>query len=74
LLRAMGAETANLHLASAGASQLSALTARPARRWLAESAARMLADTVSDWLTWRRWQGRRPGPPDRASTTSTGPA
>jgi Uncharacterized protein conserved in bacteria (DUF2252) len=53
LLRAMGAETANLHLASVPAAELRSLTGKPFRRWMVESADRMMADTVADWRAWR---------------------
>jgi hypothetical protein len=62
LLRAMGAETANLHLASSGPVELGALTDRAARRWLAKSAERMLMDTTTDWQLWRRRAGATGSP------------
>jgi hypothetical protein len=63
LLRAMGAETANLHLASTPGAELLPLTAKASVRWLTSAADRMLADTVADWLAWRQWQARQSGRP-----------
>jgi hypothetical protein len=58
LLRAMGEETANVHLGTPGAArQIEAdLAARP-RKWLRRAGAAMAEATVSDWNDWRR--GRR---------------
>jgi hypothetical protein len=74
LLRAMGAETANLHLASAPASELTSLTSKASARWLASSASRMLADTVTDWLAWRGRQARGAGSPRGAGASPAGVA
>jgi hypothetical protein len=53
LLRAMGWETANLHLGSRGAGIAADLRTRP-RRWL-EGAATAMADLVEqEWLDWTR--------------------
>ncbi|HWW54833.1 MAG TPA: DUF2252 family protein [Acidimicrobiales bacterium] len=53
LVRAMGRETANLHLASRAASDILAdLAARP-KHWLSEAAQRMAKDTSADWERWR---------------------
>lgn len=55
LLRAMGWETANIHLGTRRAAIDRDLRARP-RRWLDEAALRM-ADAVK--RDWRQWAGRR---------------
>ncbi|MGI8609658.1 MAG: DUF2252 family protein [Candidatus Dormibacteria bacterium] len=54
LLRAMGWETANLHLAQPGAAEaiLSDIGARP-DGWLEEAARRMARATYRDWKDWR---------------------
>jgi hypothetical protein len=54
LLRAMGFETANLHLGTLGAAKrlLSDLKARP-KRWLHKAAERMLKATARDFEEWR---------------------
>jgi len=53
LLHAMGWETANVHLGSAGApSLLLDLASRPAG-WLHEAAKQMLAAVRADWEAWR---------------------
>jgi hypothetical protein len=52
-VRAMGRETANLHLAGrSGTAILSDLAARP-KNWLSEAATRMAKDTSADWEVWR---------------------
>ncbi|MFL6209942.1 MAG: DUF2252 family protein [Pyrinomonadaceae bacterium] len=55
LLRAMGRETANVHLGTraARAALIEDLTHRPAR-WLRTSAERMAQATTADWQQWRR--------------------
>jgi hypothetical protein len=55
LLRAMGWETANLHLGTRRAGIDSDLRTRP-RRWLEEAATKM-ADVVEK--EWREWTRRR---------------
>ena len=56
LLRAMGWETANVHLGSISAKKLQAdLKARP-KDWLKSNAETMLQETKKDWMTWRRAQ------------------
>lgn len=56
LLRAMGWETANVHLGSGRAKDLLAdLVKRPAQ-WLHKAAGEMVAATKSDW---KEWQGAR---------------
>jgi hypothetical protein len=54
LLRAMGAETANVHLGTDGAAAavLADLRRRP-DGWLAEAARSMARTVVEDWRTWR---------------------
>jgi len=53
LLAAMGAESANLHLATTTPSVLCALTTPRGHRWIKDAAQRMLDDTCTDWRTWR---------------------
>ncbi len=53
LLKAMGWETANLHLGTARDSIARDLTRRPAR-WLARGATAMANVVVRDWRDWRR--------------------
>jgi hypothetical protein len=53
LVRAMGAETANLHLGSSTPQELAALATPAARRWIRTTSKKMLEDTVMDWLAWR---------------------
>lgn len=59
LLERMGAETANLHLASAGAiaAVRSDLGQRP-RGWLEQAASRLAGALREDWADWRRRSGR----------------
>jgi uncharacterized protein (DUF2252 family) len=53
LLRAMGWETANLHLASARDRILKDVRRRPSN-WLVKSAARMTETVFRDWRDWGR--------------------
>jgi Uncharacterized protein conserved in bacteria (DUF2252) len=55
LLRDMGTEVANIHLATPGAGPeiLADLGVRPTG-WLSSAAAKMVADTEADWAAWRR--------------------
>jgi hypothetical protein len=53
LLRAMGSEVANIHLASQTRAVLADLHGRPTR-WLHEAAAEMAEVTVSEWKAWRQ--------------------
>jgi len=53
LLRAMGWETANLHLGTPRAAVARDLGKRPSR-WLAHGAANMVAALTQDWRDWRR--------------------
>lgn len=60
LLRAMGWETANVHLGSRPA--IDAVSQHIKRRrgdWLERAAVRMLADTMEDWNDWREKLARR---------------
>jgi Uncharacterized protein conserved in bacteria (DUF2252) len=55
LLRAMGWETANLHLATASARHAAGRHLRGQRtRWLERAADDMQASTVDDWRAWRK--------------------
>jgi hypothetical protein len=55
LLRAMGWETANLHLATTAARREIVRDVHRRRgRWLAQAVESMLDATVRDWKTWRR--------------------
>jgi hypothetical protein len=53
-VRAMGSETANLHLATPSQTQavVNDLAARP-HHWLRKAAEVMAKDTVADWETWK---------------------
>lgn len=53
LLRAMGWEAGNMHLAGSAARILTDLRERP-RKWLRRAAEAMAAATYTDWLEWRR--------------------
>jgi hypothetical protein len=53
LLRAMGWETANIHLGTARARIASDLGKRPSR-WLPRAAADMAAAATRDWREWSR--------------------
>lgn len=53
LLRAMGTETANIHLASPTRAVLADLERRPAG-WLHRAASDMADATVDDWKLWKR--------------------
>lgn len=53
LLRAMGTETANIHLASPTRAVAADLERRPAG-WLYEAASAMADATVADWKAWKR--------------------
>jgi uncharacterized protein (DUF2252 family) len=61
LLRAMGFETANVHLGTARAAKaiLRDLTKRPAD-WLHEAATAMVKATTADWREWRTTVRRKP--------------
>ncbi len=54
LLRAMGWETANLHLGSPNARIISADLARRPARWLERAATRMRNLVIEDWRVWQR--------------------
>ena len=54
LLRAMGWETANMHLATRrAASTIARDLRRRSARWLETAAAKMAEATVADWNAWR---------------------
>ena len=53
LLRAMGWETANMHLGTARETITRDLKRRPAR-WLARGATDMITVLARDWRDWRR--------------------
>ena len=53
LMHAMGWETANVHLGSAGAEKLMADLRRRRGHWLHRAAAEMVAATKADWGVWR---------------------
>jgi hypothetical protein len=53
LLRAMGSEVANLHLASPTRAVQADLDGRPTR-WLHDAATEMANVTVGEWKAWRR--------------------
>jgi hypothetical protein len=67
LLRAMGWETANLHLGTRRAHVGADLKARP-HRWLERTASAM-ADLVSD--EWREWRRERAGAADQPVRRTT---
>jgi hypothetical protein len=54
LLRAMGRETANVHLGSDGARAIKPDLDRRKRKWLVEAATTMAEATIADWKAWRR--------------------
>jgi uncharacterized protein (DUF2252 family) len=60
LLRAMGFETANVHLGTPRAAKtiLRDLGKRPAD-WLHEASTAMVKATTADWREWRRGMGRK---------------
>ena len=53
LMRAMGTETANIHLASPTRAVIADLEQRPAR-WLHNAASTMADATAAEWKAWRR--------------------
>lgn len=53
LLRAMGTETANIHLASPTRAVMADLDRRPAG-WLFRAAEAVAAATITDWRAWKR--------------------
>jgi hypothetical protein len=61
LLRAMGFETANVHLGTPGAAKviLRDLNKRPAN-WLHEAATAMVKAVTADWDEWRKTVRRKP--------------
>ncbi len=61
LLRAMGFETANVHLGTPHAAKLILrdLDKRPVD-WLHEAAAAMVKATTADWRQWRKIARRKP--------------
>jgi hypothetical protein len=59
LLSSMGAETANLHLASATTQALEDLTTPVSRKWIKRAAERMIDDTVDDWRAWRKAMSKK---------------
>ena len=62
LLRAMGRELANIHLADANVERIfEDLRGRPAG-WLSEAAQLMVAVTVDDWQVWRHHWNRHKDP------------
>ena len=62
LLRAMGRELANIHLADANVEGITEdLRGRPAG-WLSEAAQLMVAVTVDDWQVWRHHWNRHKDP------------
>ncbi len=54
LIRAMGAETANVHLASAPAAELAVIVGERSRRWLHGAVESAAEATVDDWRAWAR--------------------
>jgi hypothetical protein len=54
LLRAMGRETANIHLGSGAANAIQRDLARRRSDWLTEAAAAMTEATIADWKAWKR--------------------
>jgi uncharacterized protein (DUF2252 family) len=54
LLHAMGAETANIHLGSAGSRRLQRDLARRSAKWLDRSAQAMSEAISADWRRWQR--------------------
>ena len=58
LLRAMGWETANMHLGTRRAGVRADLKSRPPR-WLADAAVRMAEAVSKDWRQWQRGQPAR---------------
>jgi hypothetical protein len=58
LLRAMGRETANLHLGTPAAiSAIRADLKRRKSRWLSDAATRMAEAVLGDWRAWRAAKG-----------------
>jgi hypothetical protein len=53
LLRAMGRETANIHLGSGIAGAVGRDLARRRRDWLIEAATAMAEATIADWKAWK---------------------
>jgi hypothetical protein len=53
LLRAMGWETANLHLGSGRIARVTADLDKRAPNWLHNAASKMVAATKKDWREWR---------------------
>jgi hypothetical protein len=60
LLVAMGAETANLHRATAEPAELMELTTKGSRRWLKVSTRQMVRATLDDAAAWQRLIARQP--------------
>ncbi|MBZ5606789.1 MAG: DUF2252 domain-containing protein [Acidobacteriia bacterium] len=61
LLHAMGFETANVHLGSAGAGQaIPRHLGNRSRHWLHDAAGRMVKATTEDWEAWRAAMAKRP--------------
>jgi len=58
LLRAMGWETANVHLGSARAGQLRADLRARRGGWLLDAAGRMRDEVRHDWRAWRAYRGK----------------
>lgn len=59
LLKAMGEQAATLHLATAAADDLAALTTPAGRRWLTTSSARMVERTLAEAAAWRGLMRRK---------------
>jgi len=57
LLRNMGKELANLHLATADPAAIGRDLAARKRGWLDAAARRMVAQTLADWTEWRARHG-----------------
>ncbi|HKD09051.1 MAG TPA: DUF2252 family protein [Bryobacteraceae bacterium] len=62
LLRAMGWETANVHIGSKQTRALLKDLARRPNQWLHEAAARMVKATRADWDEWRGQQAEPKAP------------
>jgi uncharacterized protein (DUF2252 family) len=61
LLRAMGFETANVHLGTPRASKaISRDLDKRSADWLHEAATAMVKATIADWREWRASTGRKP--------------
>jgi Uncharacterized protein conserved in bacteria (DUF2252) len=71
LLKAMGAETANVHMGSPGAQARIVKYLDSHRDWLLPATVKMVQLTIADWKTWKAGPTAKSNQPQSPSTSST---